>query len=205
VTVLPRTGVPYYCQYESPELVGRIADGSLPAAADPRWAASGARTPAEYEFWSRKVCGLACLKMILAARRQPVLPTMSLVHQALAAGAYVPDGDRVRGLIYQPFAEWVARDYGIDVLVVPGLPAADLCAHVRSGAQVIASVHPWIRWPDRSPRARGGHLVLVTGAADGTLRLHNPSGLPGVSQQDAMVTVADFARFFAGRGMVVAG
>jgi hypothetical protein len=45
--------------------------------------------------------------------------------------------------------------------------------------------------------------VLVTGAGDGLLRLHNPSGIPPASQRDALVPAADFARFYAGRGMLV--
>ena len=60
MTAVP-SGVPYFSQWESPEFVGRFLDGSLRAAADPRWASSGALTPGEYEFWSHKVCGLACL------------------------------------------------------------------------------------------------------------------------------------------------
>jgi hypothetical protein len=44
----------------------------------------------------------------------------------------------------------------------------------------------------------------VTGAAGGLVRLHNPSGLPGASQRDALVKTADFARFFAGRGLIIA-
>ena len=68
---------------------------------------------------------------------------------------------------------------------------------------MIASVHPWIRWPERTPPARGGHLVLVTGIADGLLRLHNPSGLPGLNQRNALLRADDFARFAAGRGIVI--
>jgi len=37
------------------------------------------------------------------------------------------------------------------------------------------------------------------------LRFHNPSGLPGISQRDALVGPADFARFAAGRGIVLPG
>ena len=52
---------------------------------------------------------------------------MRLVEQALEWRAYIPDGDRVIGLIYQPFADWVGQDYGVGVTVVPGLSArADL-------------------------------------------------------------------------------
>ena len=67
------SAVPYYSQWESPDLVPQFLDGSMASAADPRWAASGARTPAEYGFWAPRVCGLACLRMILSSRAAPVL------------------------------------------------------------------------------------------------------------------------------------
>lgn len=199
------SGVPYFSQWESPELVPQFVDGTLKSADDPRWAASGARTADEYGFWSPKVCGLACLRMILGSRAMQVPPLMRLVARALDWNAYIADGDRVVGLIYQPFADWVSRDFGIRADVVPEM-ALDLVSDVASPATpVIASVHPWIRWPDRSPPATGGHLVLVTGASDGLIRLHNPSGLPSTNQRDAAVAAADFARFFAGRGLIVQG
>jgi hypothetical protein len=128
---------------------------------------------------------------------------MTLVERALSWQAYIPQGDRVAGLIYQPFADWVSAEYGITVEVAPDLPLAAVAAAASAQSPVIASVHAWIRWPDRQPPARGGHLVLVTGAGGGLLRLHNPSGIPPVSQRDALVPAADFARFYAGRGMLV--
>ncbi|MEP7023253.1 MAG: DUF6457 domain-containing protein [Actinomycetota bacterium] len=200
----PGDSFPYYSQWESPELVPRFLDGSLASEQDPRWRCSGARTAAEYAYWARKVCGLACLKMILAARPAPVPPMMCLVERALSWRAFipVPGTDRVQGLIYRPFADWVAAEHGIAIEVAPDLPEADLLARLQAGAVVIASVHPWVRWPDRTPPVRGGHLVLVTGSAGGELILNNPSGLPGQSQQGARIAVADFGRFYAGRGMI---
>jgi hypothetical protein len=196
------SGVPYYSQWESADLVSRFLDGSLDAAQDPRWAQSGAATPADYGFWAHRVCGLACLRMILAGRGLPVPPMMRLVEAAVRRGAYVPDGDTVAGLIYRPFADWVRDEFGLDLTVAPGLPADELMASASPDSPVIASVHYWIRWPDRTPATKGGHLVLVTGAAGGKLRLHNPSGLPGLSQVDAVLDAADFARFYAGRGLL---
>jgi hypothetical protein len=203
--VMDASGVPYFSQWESPEFVPQFIDGSMRPADDPRWTVSGARTPQEYEYWSGKVCGLACLKMIMGWRGLPVPATMRLVEQALAWKAYVPEGDRVAGLIYRPFAEWVGEDYGIAVEVAPVLPVRLLARLASPSTPVIASVHKWVRWPERIPPERGGHLVLVTGAAGGLLRLHNPSGMPGASQRDALVGVTDFARFFAGRGLIISG
>jgi hypothetical protein len=200
---LGASGVPYFSQWESAGLAERFADGSLPLIDDPRWAASGARTPAEYQYWANKVCGLACLKMILARRGRPVPATMPLVRRALAWQAYIPQGERVAGLIYQPFADWIAAEYGITAEVAPSLAVERVAELAAPDTPVIASVHAWIRWPDREPSARGGHLVLVTGAGGGLVRLHNPSGIPPASQRDALVPVADFARFYAGRGLLV--
>jgi hypothetical protein len=199
------SGVPYYCQWESAELASQFIDGSLRPADDPAWAASGASTPEEYGFWSTRVCGLACLKMILSWRGLPVPPTMRLVEQALTWRAFVPDGDRVAGLIYRPFCDWVKRDYGITAEVAPDLTIDTLASAAAPDTPLIASVHSWIRWPDRSPPERGGHLVLVTGATDGLLRLHNPSGIHGASQRDVHIRRTDFERFFAGRGIMIRG
>jgi len=201
--MLGASGVPYFSQWESAELAERFVDGSLSLADDPRWSASGARTPAEYQYWARKVCGLACLKMVLARRGLPVPAMLRLVERALAWQAYVPQGDRVAGLIYQPFVEWVAAEYAIAAEVAPDLTVDRIAEIAAPDTPVIASVHPAIRWPDRDPPARGGHLVLVTGAGRGLLRLHNPSGIPPASQRDALVPVTDFARFFARRGVIV--
>jgi hypothetical protein len=198
------SGVPYFSQWESAELVPRFLDGTLRAAQDPRWAASGAATPQEYEFWATRVCGLACLKMILASCSLPVPPTLTLVGQAVRWGAYVRDGDHVAGMIYQPFADWVSSEFGLIAKVMPELPL-EIVQAATARAPVIASVHPSIRWPDSNPPERGGHLVLVTGTAGGMIRLHNPSGLPGASQRDALIAPSAFERFFAGRGLLIGG
>ena len=115
------SGVPYFSQWESADLVPQFLDGRLSSADDPRWAESGARAAADYGFWAPKVCGLACLRMILSSRGLPVPPMMRLVEQALDWKVYIPAGERVNGLIYQPFAEWVRHDFGIVAEVVPDL------------------------------------------------------------------------------------
>lgn len=61
-----------------------------------------------------------------------------------------------------------------------------------------------IRWPEREPPSKGGHLVLVTAASDQGFRFHNPSGHTSATQENAMLAPADFDRFFANRGIAVA-
>ena len=199
----PDSGVPYYSQWESADLVPQFIGGELDSAADPRWAESGASSPAEYGFWAPRVCGLACLRMILAFRGLPVPPVMRLVERALAWRAYRPDGDRVIGLIYRPFADWVAAEFGCTAEVAAELSLDVVADRASPATPVIASVHHFIRWPERMPPGTGGHLVLVTGVSGTAVRLHNPSGVPGVSQRDATIGRDQFARFFAGRGLLI--
>jgi hypothetical protein len=67
----------------------------------------------------------------------------------------------------------------------------------------IASVNSQIRWPDRAPPTKGGHLVLVTAATPDTIRFHNPSGHDEASQADVELPIATFDRFFANRGVAI--
>ena len=63
---------------------------------------------------------------------------MTLVEGALSWQAYVPQGDRVAGLIYGPFADWVAAEYGITVEVAADLPLAAVTAAASAQTPVIA-------------------------------------------------------------------
>jgi hypothetical protein len=45
--------------------------------------------------------------------------------------------------------------------------------------------------------------VLVTAAGGGMIRFHNPSGHDEAARENVDLPVADFDRFFAGRGIVV--
>jgi hypothetical protein len=146
---------------------------------------------------------MACLRMTLDYLGREVPPSVPLAREALEARAYVRDGDQVQGLIYEPFAHWVAGRFGLQAMVFPQLPAAGICAAVAAGQLVMASVHKAIRTLDPHPPGRGGHLVLAVGASPEDVVVHNPSGLPALSQQFHQVAWGDFDRFYAGRGVVL--
>ena len=59
---------PCFAQWESPGLGRDFAADPARLADDPLWAASGARDVAEYARWAHHVCGMACVRMVLAAR-----------------------------------------------------------------------------------------------------------------------------------------
>ncbi|WHM36608.1 C39 family peptidase [Streptomyces sp. BPTC-684] len=198
--------VPYYSQWESAGLVPDFVTGTRDAATDPLWMKSGADTPQEYAFWAPRMCGVACLRMALDFWGHPVPPSVPLVHELVEAGAYVREGDTVKGLIYQPFARHVTARWGIEARSVPDLPVSEIQQALDGGALVMLSVHKTIRTLDPTPAGKGGHLVLAVGATPDHVLVNNPSGFPtNASQQSAPVPWSDLGRFYAGRGIILEG
>ncbi|MEE1793332.1 peptidase [Streptomyces sp. BE308] len=200
--------VPVHTQFATAELVGPIVEGGFDPADDPGWAGSGARSPAEYARWAGHLCGMTCLRMALggdapAAPGAPVPSLFALRDGALTYGAYTVDDDReIHGLIYAPFAQYVRETHGIDATVHRHLAPDEIPGLLDEGRTVMTSVHYGIRHPERPAPGRGGHLVLVTSrTADGDgVHFHNPSGA-NAGTRTAQLPLADFERFFAGRGI----
>lgn len=196
--------VPYFSQWESAKLAAQFISRELPLAADPLWRESGAATVEEYAEWANHICGMACLKMILAARTGATYSTLALTRMAIEFGAYFIREDRsIHGMIYAPAVKLLEERFGIDAEVVTGITANDIGNIVQPGALFIASVHPAIRWLEGPPPKKGGHLVLVTEATPIALTFHNPSGHTEETQRDAVATAGQFDEFFAGRGVLV--
>jgi hypothetical protein len=195
--------VPYFSQWETANLAPAIIANQLTLAEDPAWASSGAKDQAEYLEWANHICGMACLKMILAACRGKVHPTLELVRRSLPYGAYRLEGQRIIGLIYAPFVTFVAEEFGLAAEIKLEITAADLPGILEDAGFFMASVHPWIRWPERQPPSTGGHLVLVTAASERAIVFHNPSGERPETQANATLPLANFQRFFAGRGVAI--
>ncbi|MGG5807914.1 hypothetical protein [Falsiroseomonas sp. CW058] len=194
---------PYRAQWESAELVAGFL-GGRDAATDPLWHRSGAATAGDYATWSHHLCGCACLQMALGARGRDIPPIHEVRRGVQRHGGYVEEpGGAIRGLVYAGAVAWLAEQ-GIASEILLDRDAEEVAGLVEGGALVIASVHAHVRWPDRAPPGRGGHLVLVFGVApDGALRFHNPSGDTAASRADARLPPAAFARFFAGRGILL--
>ncbi|PIO97474.1 C39 family peptidase [Pleomorphomonas carboxyditropha] len=200
-----RIRVPYFSQWESAGLTSAVvAEGERALLGDPLWQRSGAASVGEYARWANNLCGMACLKMILGARGEDH-PTLDLAKACAAYGGYVVNEAEasIRGLIYAPFVSFVEQRFGLRAEVKTGVATAALPSVLDEWDFFIASVNPGIRWPEREPSSKGGHLVLVTAATAETIRFNNPSGHAPATQADVELLPGVFDGFFANRGIAV--
>jgi len=140
--------------------------------------------------------------MALLARDGAAPTLYELAVGCMEYGAYTDEPGRPQGLIYRPFAEYARDRHGLRADVITELGPARIIAELSEGRLVIASVHPEIRRPRNDPPGTGGHLVLVTGYADGQVTFHNPSG----HTPEAVVATLPmlvFDRFAARRGIAL--
>ena len=198
-----RHPVPWITQYATPSLIAAIAYQGHPAADDPRWRESGAPDKQAYGRWCTRLCGMACLRMALTARDGHAPSLFALLGGCLDYGGYVEEpGGRVTGLLYRQFADFTRDRYRLHADVITDLDPSRITRECDQGRLVIASVHKEIRRPELDPPATGGHLVLITGHANGQVTFHNPSGhtpQAGI----ATLPMATFDRFAAHRGIAL--
>ncbi|WNC13673.1 C39 family peptidase [Brevibacillus brevis] len=198
--------VPYFAQFESRDRVLDLVSGRMDPADDPLWQQSGATDPAEYAEWSSHICGMACLKMLLAHWQNRVIPTMHLMRECRAYGGYVVQEDgSIKGLIYRPFVSFLEEKFGMQAQLKEHTPIEDIYDLLGEGYVYIASVHPGIRTPEVAPPKQGGHLVYVFGRKQESREVifHNPSGHTPETQEHVHLSLETFARFYAKRGILI--
>lgn len=194
------TNVPYRSQWASREILDEIIAGQLDAKSDKRLHEFGFATDEEYAFWSRRTCGLACLEAYLLYLGLNFPSRAELVKEMLTVGAYVITPQGIDGLFYKPFVDWLGARYGIVGSILPLCGVGDLLNEVVSGSIVLCSVSTEIRCPQVPNQRKGGHLVLVHGIDEKSIRFHNPSGFRE-NQENVTLDRRVFERFFAGRGI----
>ncbi|WP_084656319.1 hypothetical protein [Pandoraea norimbergensis] len=197
------TGVPYRSQWASPELNEGIIAGLIDPCDDPTWTLSGFSSEADYRFWARRLCGIACLESILDFLSIPHGTRFEMLCEALSIGAYIKHGDNsVTGLIYRPFCHWVRVRFHLDISVFEDMPLSYVANEISPFCMALVSVSPEIRNPKTPNSRKGGHLVLIHGSDLDHIRFHNPSGVPPY-QMDVSLPIKEAERFYARRGMLV--
>jgi hypothetical protein len=198
-------GVPYFSQWESPELVEKILSNEISAEDDPKWKNSGADSKAEYAVWSASGCGMACTKMLVAHLWDREVPLVELGKKCAEYGGYSLPVEESVGLVYGPFTRFAKEELGLTATAVVPLFIPEIIEELSAGKYVIASVSPKIRHASDTPTKKGGHLVLVLGydLDKKEFYFHNPSGFLKETQEYASISFADFKKFFGGRGIVI--
>lgn len=198
--------VSYYSQWESPKLVDEIVTRKILARDDPKWSNSGAKSSEEYEYWSWNICGMACLKMILARKTGKEHKTIELAKKCEAYGGYRQQAAEVEGLFYRQFCQFLKQEFNLKGRIFRYfLTIGRIKKELKKGNCFMVSVSSSIRKLNHTPEHKGGHLVLMTGYDDDkkTLYLHNPSGFFDESQENFEVSEKDLRKFFAGRGILI--
>ncbi len=207
-------GVPYYSQWESPELVSKLVERKIRAEDDPKWKNSGAKNKLEYLNWSWSGCGMACFKMALEYFTGQKVPLVVLGKQCLVYGGYQMNqqafnrGDYLHslpGLFYKPFIRFIRHEYGLTGRVSRFLTVEQIAYEISRKNLVIVSVSADIADQQNYSGSKGGHLILVNGydLPKKQLIFHNPSGKNTKNQQLARINFQDFIRYFDNKGMVI--
>ncbi len=199
--------VPYVPQFASPEHIYAYIHEGFHGRDDPAWESFGAPSVDGYDFWARRVCALACLKMAVAGFDSAEVPTLwQLVEQGLQHNgyrAYSASGVLVDEGWFYPAIVALARDYGLGARGYGYAPVELIYQLILDGWMVAPSVTPELG--EHGPlRCYGGHMVLVhgfrweQGQCTGLI-LHNPSGRFPELRANAEVPAARFRRGYAHR------
>ncbi|MCG8157185.1 hypothetical protein JMY81_04390 [Brenneria goodwinii] len=195
--------VPYFSQWESMDFAPKILNKTFDLRNDPLWENSGANSKDEYATWANHICGMACLKMILAARFGNIYPTMELTRMAIEYGAYQVDGDIIKGMIYAPFVSMLSDKFDLPAKIMTKIQAKDIHMYLKRDHFFMASVHPSIRWQESNPPQKGGHLVLVIDASHNYVIFHNSSGDATDNREYITMPTEKFSLYYAERGILI--
>jgi hypothetical protein len=198
--------VPYYAQFASPERIHDYIHAGYDGTQDPDWQVFGATDPAEYAFWSPRVCTLACIKMAVEAFHPDLQPSLwDLVKAGLDVNGYTlrdKHGNWIDEGWYFHAQVILASRYELQAVGRAYVSPLRICDYIRNGWLVAATVSPELGERQPSRRHYGGHLVLVYGFAWENGRparyyLHNPSGRYPELQAHAAIPSERFNAQFA--------
>lgn len=201
--------VPYISQFATPDLINDYIHHNYDGTQDPAWPSFGAPDPADYAFWSHRVCALACLKMAIDAFQTATpIPTLwQLVQAGLAHHGYVLEDEngvwKDEGW-YVAAQIALAADYGLRMTGHSYTSPYGICYHLQQGNLIAATVTPELGERQPFTRRYGGHLVIVFGfrwrsGKPTHFLVHNPSGRYPELRDSAWISSRRFRRAFAYR------
>lgn len=161
--------------------------------------AEGFSSLSEANYWSERICGLACFRMVLGAfRPSQSVNLKQLLDRGLEIGAY----DEDKGWLHQGLVR-MANDYRLPARRQSiGRYLGRIAQNLAAGNLVIASVSVGFA------KGSGGHLVVIFGATvkDGKvieLEVHHPSSDPSYQWPNYRVNAEKFLEAFHKRGNII--
>ncbi len=206
---LPNTvdyDVPYVCQFAKPEHAELSLKKELNPVDDLHWKDTGAKSPERYAQWAFTMCGMASTAMAVEYFKGKKLSLVELAEDALQSGVYTEGEKEISSMKYREFTKWV-RKHSLSAQMFTRLSIRGIQYALSLGSVVMVSVNPNIRGFDTAPFSqKGGHLVLVTGydVTNQIILLNNPSGFVSTKTQiKHRLSIPDFLKYYAGRGIVI--
>ena len=199
-------GISYLNQFGSRNNIREMLDHKIrPSANFVEWRSFGAESEEEFDEFAYEICGMTCLSMILRYFGVANIGPIELFKRSLGFGCYIipTEGGEIKGLFHVPFVKFLHDEFGLEGRSMQFVGPYVLADEIARGKLVIASVNWEIRETEPRPKRRGGHLVLVTGAAKNVWRLrgftiHNPSGTDPENQSHHFVGLKKFKKCFSG-------
>ncbi len=165
----------------------------------------------EAHYWSERICGIACLKMVIKFNGQEVT-LKELLDKGIDIGVYSKDVGWIhKGLVL--LAKCFDIEGGRESV---GTNIEKIAHHIKNGSVVIASVTVGFEAGKQYTNhdgsvyvmPRGGHLVVVYGAevVDGEVKyltLHHPSSEKKYEWRGYKVSRDLFLKSFSERGNII--
>jgi len=172
----------------------------------------GFPTLEDARHWTPRICGLACLKMVISAFTGKTITLYELLQTGLEMNAY---REKI-GWIHQGLVNIAKRYQLVAGRESIGHDISKIYDHLSAGRLVIPSVSPGLeggkiyqlKSDEQYVVPRSGHLVVVYGAnvVDNQLHnlmLHHPSSEKDYEWPEISFSIDDFLKSFSEKGNII--
>ena len=149
---------------------------------------------ASAEKWTDRICGLACVKMVVAHFTGRAVPLAQLLEKGLRLRAY----KQGVGWIHKGLVQ-LAGEYGVAGKAEPiGGNLSVLSEYLADNELVVASVGDGL-----DGTRRGGHLVTITEHRESGFVLHHPSSCRDQEWPDYLLSHQRLSACLSERGNII--
>lgn len=146
------------------------------------------------QSWTKRICGLACLKMVIYHFTKKMIPLKILLDAGISLNGYI----KGVGWIHQKLAN-IAMQYGMSAYCQSiDRNIAIIYSALKDKQLIIASVSCGF-----NPTKRGGHLVLIIGNDANGFIIHHPSANRHEQWSSYSISENAFIKSFSEQGNII--